>query len=254
MKLIYRVPTLDEALETTLWTQEDGQTPYWRDLLYVVYPLLDKEKILALPWSEREKILKQELSEIYHQVFSQLEKQTQHWNQIFQTQKNELEKAYSLAFEVDAKNLLNDMFACPNLNPISPRYLDQHSFFLFYRMDDDVMMRTSMHEIMHFFWFYKWQEYFHDSPKEYDVPHLKWIYSEMVTDTFARFSELARLYGNHPAAYSYFYSLKIKRKNILDTLGEIYQSNGIIGLFHEGFDFIKRYEDQIRKHIQKSEK
>lgn len=27
MKLIYRVPTLDEALDTTLWMQEDGRTP-----------------------------------------------------------------------------------------------------------------------------------------------------------------------------------------------------------------------------------
>lgn len=58
MKLIYRVPTLGEALDTTLWTQEDGRTPYWRDWLYRVYPELEKEKILALPWLEREKVLK----------------------------------------------------------------------------------------------------------------------------------------------------------------------------------------------------
>lgn len=253
MQLVYRVPTLNEVFETTLWTQEDGQTPYWRDWLYRVYPSLDKEKILSLPWLEREKFLKKELSQIYHQILPQLEKQAKHWNQIFESYQDQLTKAYSLAFEVNAKNILNDMFACPNLNPVSPRYLDQHSFFLFYRMDDDVMMRTTLHEIMHFFWFYKWQEYFHDSPKEYDTPHLKWVYSEMVTDTFARFSSLQKFYKNYPAAYDYFYTLKIDGENILDYLGKIYQSDGIRGLFQTGFDFIKMHENQIRQHIQKSE-
>lgn len=253
MKLIYRVPTLDEVFETTLWTQEDDQTPYWRDWLYRVYPSLDKEKILSLPWIEREKCLKQELAQIYRQVLPQLEKQSKSWNQLFESHQEELTNGYSEAFDVDAKTLLNDMFACPNLNPISPRYLDKHSFFLFYRMDDDVMMRTSLHEIMHFFWFYKWKKHFNDSPVEYDVPHLKWVYSEMVTDTFARFSELKKFYGDYPAAYDYFYTLKIDGKNILDLLGEIYKLYGIKGLFNDGFDFVKKHEKQIRQHIQKSE-
>ncbi len=253
MKLIYRVPTLDEALETTIWTQEDGLTPYWRDWLYRVYPQLNKEKTLSLPWAEREKFLKKELSNIYHQVLPQLKKQAAHWNQLYSAQRNKLVKEYSLAFETDVENILNDMFACPNLNPISPRYLDKHSFFLFYRMDDDVMMRTSLHEIMHFVWFYKWQEHFHDSPQEYDVPHLKWIYSEMVTDTFARFSEFKNFYGDYPAAYDYFYTFKINGENVLDRLGKIYQTNGIMGLFNEGFNLVQKNEQQLRLHIQKSE-
>ena len=115
------------------------------------------------------------------------------------------------------------------------------------------MMRTTLHEIMLFFWFHRWQEHFHDNPKEYDVPHLKWIYSEMVTDTFARFSPLQKFYGDYPAAYDYFYTLKIDGKNVLDVLGEVYQSCGIKGLFYDGFDFIKKYENQIRQHILKSE-
>ena len=131
MKLTYRIPTLDQVFETTLWTQEDGQTPYWRDWLYRVYPQLNKEKILSMSWVAREKFLKQELSKIYHQVLPELKSQAKHWNQLFNAQKNELTKAYSSAFETDVNNLLNDMFACPNLNPISPRYLDQHSLFLF---------------------------------------------------------------------------------------------------------------------------
>ena len=131
MKLIYRIPTLDEVFETTLWTQEDGQTPYWRDWLYRVYPQLDKEKILSLSWVKRKKCLKEELGKIYREVLPRLENQAKHWNQLFQSKQDELEKAYSLAFQTDAKDILNDMFACPNLNPISPRYLDQHSFFYF---------------------------------------------------------------------------------------------------------------------------
>lgn len=254
MKLIYRVPTLDEALETTLWTQEDGQTPYWRDWLYRVYPQLDKKKILSLSWVEREKCLKKELGKIYQEILPLLEKQAKHWNHLFQSRHDKLERAYGLAFDLNAKDFLNDMFACPNLNPISPRYLDQHSFFLFYRMDDDVMMRTSLHEIMHFFWFHKWQEFFHDSPKEYDTPHLKWIYSEMVTDIFARFSELQKFYGDYPAAYDYFYTLKIGGENVLDKLGKIYKQKGLKGLFDDGYGLIKVHEKEIRKHIQNSEK
>jgi hypothetical protein len=250
MKLIYRVPTLDEALDTTLWTQEDGQTPYWRDWLYRVYPELEKEKILALPWLEREKVLKKELTKIYNRILPQLTVQAKHWNQIFQSHQIELTQAFSSAFQVDATSILNDMFACPNINPISPRYLDKHSFYMFYRMSDEVMFRTSLHEIIHFFWFYKWHEFFHDLPAEYDTPHLKWIYSEMVTDTFARFSELKAFFGDERTAYDYFYTLDLNGENILITLGKIYQAKGIVGLFGQGFDYLQKHEARIRHHIQ----
>ena len=155
MKLTFQVPTLDQVLETTLWTQEDGITPYWRDALYQEYPEIDKEKALALPEKERMTYVGDILSQIYHKKQGEFEKLVQMWQAKWNKELPQIELAFSKAYELDVKPVLNNVIGYANLNPVCPRYLDVHTFYVFYKMDIERIIRTAMHEIMHFLWFYK---------------------------------------------------------------------------------------------------
>lgn len=253
MQLTFRVPTLQQVLDTTLWTQEDGVTPYWRDGLYQEYSEIDKGKALSLAGKERMKYVGDILSEIYQAKKNEFQSLVQLWQEKWNEQAPEIEKAFSCAYEVDVGPILNNMVGYVNLNPVCPRYLDSHTFYVFYKMDVDRVIRTALHEIMHFVWFYKWQEYFHDDPQEYDTPHLKWIFSEMVQDTMVKNTPIKNLAKWQKNAYDYFYTMDIEGKPILKTLSDIYRTKGLIGLFKDGFNYCKMHEVEIRKSIEEAE-
>ena len=193
MKLIFCVPTLNQVLEATLWTQEDDISPYWQDGFYKAYPQIDKVKALSLPEGKRMDYVKDILKKIYQEKLDDFEKLVVKWQSLWDSRIKKIELAFAKAYEVDVKPILNDMKAYVNLNPVCPRYLDTKSFYLFYDMPQDRIFRTCLHEIMHFLWFYKWQEYFHDDSKEYDTPHLKWIFSEMVQETMMQNTPIKNL-------------------------------------------------------------
>lgn len=64
--------------------------------------------------------------------------------------------------------------------PISPRFLDENSFFVGYERLS-VMIEISAHEIVHFLWFKKWKEVFPEvTRREYERPSLVWKLSEIM--------------------------------------------------------------------------
>ncbi len=253
MKLTFRVPTLNQVFNSTLWTQEDGISPYWRDCVYTAYQI-DKNKALALSEQERMEYVKGILTQVCKNKLGDFKKLVTKCQTLWNSNAKEINAAFSKAYDVDVDPILNDMKAYVNLNPICPRYLDNHTFYVFCDMKIDRIMRTCFHEIMHFVWFYKWQEHFHDDPKEYDNPHLKWIFSEMVQNTMVENTPIKNLSEWRGNVYDYFYTMKINGKPILKTLDEIHVQKGLIGLFEEGYAYCLQHEKEIRAAIEEAEK
>lgn len=253
MKLAFQIPMLKQVLETTLWTQEDSVTPMWRNYLYKYYPQLDKEKALSLPEKQRMQYVGDVLSQVYKGKKDEFKTMLQSWQAEWNNNLPEIESALAQAYDIDVKPILNDMVAYINLNPVCPRFLDEHTFYVFYKVDPKRAVRTCLHEIMHFLWFYKWQEHFHDDPKEYDNPHLKWIFSEMVQDTMCQDTPLKSFFKGRKNAYDYFYTMEIRGIPILKKLSDIHKAKGLLGLFEQGFDYLKQNELEIRAAIQKAE-
>lgn len=254
MKLKFCVPSLDQVFETTLWTQLDDVSPFWRDQLYIEYPEINKEKAMFLSEKKRMDYLRDELGKIYRGNLEKFHELSLTWQKYWDNHVTNIESALSAAYEIDLGQLLNDCVGYVNLNPVCPRYLDSHTFYVFYKMKPDRVLRTSLHEIMHFLWFYKWQEHFHDNPQEYDIPHLKWIFSEMVQDTMVRDTPIAPLFDGRESAYDYFYTMEIAGAPILSTLSECYKNSGLIGLFENGYAYCQKHEDEIRAKIKEAEK
>ena len=155
MQLTYAVPTLDQVFDNTLWVLDDNTCPPdWQDSVYNAYPAIDRTKSSSLPWAKRKKYLQAEFTKIYQSALPDFEQKADRLNALFQSHIVKLTTAFSQAFDVNATSILNDMKGYPNLNPIGPRWLEEHSFYLYYKWSDDYVFQSSLHEIIHFFWYF----------------------------------------------------------------------------------------------------
>ena len=144
------------------------------------------------------------------------------------------------------------------MNPISPRYLKERTFTIFYLNSEKGMMGLSIHEIIHFVWFLVWTRLFEDSYEEYETPSLKWILSEMVVESIMKDERLSSINPYFPrenggCIYPYFYDLAVEEKPILDTLDELYRNRNIQDFMKESYAYCLAHETEIREHIRRSE-
>ena len=177
-----------------------------------------------------------------------------HWNKY----KEQIEEALSDAFEMDVRGLFNDLEGKITLNPICPRFLKEHYFDVFYLNSERGAIGMSIHEMIHYLWFYVWNQHFEDSYEEYERPSLKWILSEMVVESIMRDERLSSINPYFPrenggCVYGYFQDMMVEDKYILDTLDEMYRENHIVDFMEKSYKYCLKYEDEIRVHIEKAE-
>ncbi len=255
MKLNFIKKDIDYSVKTILEFTSEENTGYWADPFFKFYPDIDRLHFYNLGQQEKAnyltnyfKIFQQENKNI---IDEKLEKYNEHWNKNAASIINALEDA----FEIKLDDILNDLIGVISFCPICPRYLAQNRFDVFYLNSERGALGLSIHEIIHFVWFYVWNNIFQDDPKEYETPHLKWILSEMVVDCIMQDKRLSEInpYFKDGCVYSYFYTLDIEEKNILKTLGEMYASMDIKAFMKRSYAYCKTHESAIRAHIKRSE-
>lgn len=188
------------------------------------------------------------MKETYHSIDfeDKIEQYTVHWEKYHR----QMEQALGDAFKVDVSGSFNNIKGFITLNPISPRYLAERSFDIFYLNGPKGALATAIHEIIHFIWFDCWQKFFADSAQEYESPHLKWIFSEMAVDPIIRHDP--RLYEINPVfeqggvAYKAFYTMSIEGRPILQTLYDMYTSLDLPAFMKEGYAYLHKWEGEIR--------
>jgi len=99
------------------------------------------------------------------------------------------------------------------MSPIAPRYLQERYFDVFYLNSEKGAIGSSIHEIIHFVWFYVWNQVFGDSYEEYERPSLKWILSEMAVESIMKDPRLSSINPYFPreeggCIYPYFFDLR----------------------------------------------
>lgn len=185
-----------------------------------------------------------------------LDEKIERYNAYWQEYEPQIVDALSEAFATDLSGLFNDLVCNMGFSPICPRFLDKNSFNNFYLESEKGALGTSMHEIIHFVWFYVWQKHFGDDPEEYETPHLKWILSEMVVEPIMRDPRLCSInpyFADNAAVYPYFYTFKIDGKPVLDLLYEMLGSMPIEEFMEQSYRLCLEHEDEIRKHIEENE-
>ena len=258
MELQVRNPGVDYMIERVLDFQSEDTSDFWSAPLYHFYPQLDRNYAAALPWQERKAYFSQVLRQIYAEEESIIEDKAKSYGAHWASCKEQITQALSDAFAIDCNAILNDMVCNVSLNPIEPRFLQSHTFDIFYKNSANGAIGEAIHEIIHFVWFHVWNQLFADSYEEYESPSLKWILSEMVVEPIMRDVRLRSINPYFPrekggCVYPYFYTMQIGGTCILDTLWEMFRSMSISEFMKNSYRYCLVHETQIRQHIQQAE-
>ena len=259
MKVTYKNPGFEHSIESILLFQVDSATPFWSDSLLYFYPQIKKETLLNLTFDEKKNYITEELRNVWKDSLDELNGKVELYNQHFRKYQSQIEDALSDAFAIDARLIFNDLTGNISLNPISPRFLQERYFDLFYKNSERGALGMSLHEIIHYMWFHVWNSHFGDNFSEYETPSLKWILSEMVVESIMDDERLSSINPYYPrenggCVYPYFQDMIINGTPILDTLRELFKQNYITDYMEKSYQYCQEHESAIRQHIEEAEK
>lgn len=258
MNLTFINPGIDYMIESIMAFQSDNETAFWSDSLYYFYPQLDKEYAQKIGYTERKRYIEQVLRATYKDLEDVINNKITDYSRHWGNNKEQIVNALSEAFGIDCTALFNEMRCNISINPISPRFLKEEYFEVFYLNSERGALGVSIHEIIHIVWFYVWNQVFGDGYDEYESPSLKWILSEMVVESIMEDSRLSSLNPYFPreqggCIYPYFFDMKVNNRLVLNTINEMYKSQDIKSFMKNSYDFCMKHEEEIRTHIELSE-
>ncbi len=258
MEIVFTNPGVDYMIQQIMEFQDEEETAFWSDSLYYFFPQLEKAHTAALSFTEKKTYIDHVLRKVYVESEDTINEKTAVYSQHWGNCRVQLNEALSEAFETDCSALFNDLRCNVSMNPVSPRFLREHSFDVFYLNSERGAIGSSIHEIIHFMWFYVWNDLFGDSYDEYERPSLKWILSEMVVESVMKDPRLSSINPYFPreqggCIYPYFFDMAVDNSLILDTLDEMYRSLNIREFMKISYSYCQQHELEIRTHIQKSE-
>ena len=259
MNITYKNPGYEYSIESIMLFQTDEQTPFWSDSVLYFYPQIDKTELEKRNFEEKKEYIYKVLEEIYGNIKDELESKIIRYNEHFQNYRSQIEDALSEAFELDSGLLFNDLTGNITMNPVCPRFLQEKYFDIFYLNSERGALGLSIHEVIHYFWFYVWNKHFGDSYEEYETPSLKWILSEMVVEAIMSDERLSLINPYFPredggCVYPYFFDMIINGKPVLDKISELYKNNSITDFMEASYAYCLENENAIRNHIKEAEK
>ena len=180
-----------------------------------------------------------EIERIYHQNFDIMQKKCVEFQKAWDEKRDFINQEFTKIF---GEEFNFDCVSRVNLNPISPRFLDEKTFDMDFKQDNNEMLKTSAHEIVHFAWFEVLARAFPEIPRtHYESPNLVWLVSEIAVEPIFRFSKLHTLSSTLPA-YSQFYEDKIDGKTVAENANLIFEQSENIK------DFQKNILEFFQKH------
>lgn len=251
MKLVYKNPSLEYSIDSILLFHQGAQSDFWTEPLYIEFPQIDKNKFNMLTRHNKREYLREILGGILetNETIEKIIRYQNYWD----ANVINIQEALEDTFGLQLSDKFNHMVGNITLNPICPRFLESNTFDIYYLNSERGALGMALHEIIHFVWFHVWNSYFHDNKKEYEMPHLTWILSEMAVDTIMRHDQ--RLYSINPyfdggCAYDYFYKMKIDEKPILETLFELFENNSMLAFMEKSYNYCLKYETDIRSQMK----
>ena len=259
MKITYHNPGFSYSVDSILLFNNENASPFWMEPLLYFYPKLDREMLAQSNASQKRQYLTDILSPIYSKAEMEIEGKVSSYQAHFALHQKQIEDAFSQAFGLNSQLLFPDLQANITLNPICPRFLQERRFDVFYKSSPRGALGLSLHESIHYFWFYVWNKHFGDSYDEYEQPSLKWILSEMVVESIMADPRLSSINPYFPrenggCIYPYFFNMIVDGQPILETLDRMYRQKPITDFMEQAYQYCLLHENTIRCHILESEK
>ncbi|MEK6855765.1 MAG: hypothetical protein AABX66_01255 [Nanoarchaeota archaeon] len=185
--------------------------------------------------------------ELYYYQLSNLKKIAKSFQLNWDKDGSKLLLALSKVVEKEWTEDCKEMKAWISLNPICPRFLEQRAFDVYWKLSNNEMKETCLHEILHFIWFEKWKEVFPNyNEREFESPHLIWKLSEIVPFAVLGDKRVQKVFKHIPSVYPEWTSKKIEGKLLLECIQEIYdQRNSFEEFLIKSWEFVQRHSSEI---------
>ena len=160
MKVLFQKLGMDYMVNSIMMFQKEDESSFWSEPLYHFYPQLDKAYASKLSPKEKSEYIRDTLISVYRDQESTINHKVDIYSTYWDKCEPQITEALSDAFSLDCRSLFNDMKCFVSMNPISPRFLSDNNFEVFYLNSERGAVGTSIHEIIHFVWFYVWHNLF----------------------------------------------------------------------------------------------
>lgn len=154
----------------------------------------------------------------------------------------------------DVSRILCDIFKCEcdadetiqvflSINYVCPYDFDSKRIFINYRKTEEEIIGSCIHELIHYYWFKKWDSLFEDTNAFDD--HLAWKLSEIAVDAVFKMSELNKYCVKEKPSYEFFYDIEIDNENMIGHFRKLFSENSINEFMKKGMDYLVRHRDLI---------
>lgn len=186
-----------------------------------LFPILQKK------YQESEQLMKQKIATV-----------SERWNEVSDTVFQILDKIYGITYP--DKQVIQANFT---INYMCPYDYENQSFSINFRKSTEEIIESCIHELIHFYWFRKWELIFKDKYNKYH--HLIWKFSEIAIDAIFIETDLKRFCVREKPAYQYFYKIELHKKNLMEYFRELFVQNGIEEFMKKGICFLIENEKRI---------
>lgn len=249
-QVIFSVKTLDDQINILtefLKTDEDLNATVAN---YILTNLgIEKKELIGKTEQERKEVIKNFVTPIYNIKQNQMKKKVEEyqtfWNENERFVCLEFEKIFKIAFKG-----IRRFNAQVNLNPVNPRYLSEDAFDVFYIKKKEEVLEVCIHELIHFYWFQLFSEYYPEiSTEKFESPHVEWLLSEIAVDPIIYFSKLREVCSVRPA-YDVFYETKINDESVINFFRKLYKSNNLENFLIKSLKFLNENKQLVEKLVK----
>lgn len=169
------------------------------------------------------------------------------WNKVEKDYFKLLSEIISTEWPKNKKNIK----AMISINPICPRFLNNWSFFLFYKYEKiGNAIEVIMHECCHFLYFEKWKQVFPNAKtKTFDYPYIEWHLSEILTPIILNDQRVQKLLNKKADFYDEYKKIYIGKNNLIKHFELLYKNH--ITEQSNFDDFLKNAYSEIKKYKNK---
>lgn len=130
-----------------------------------------------------------------------------------------------------------------SVNYVCPYDFENKRIFINYRKTTDEIIEACIHELIHYYWFKKWNIVFED-PSEFDE-HLVWKFSEIAIDAVFKETELNKYCVREKPAHEHFYDIETENENMIGHFRALFSQNTIDEFMKEGMEYLVNNRNSI---------
>jgi len=218
----------------------------WRKDILAFHPRLQKVYSLKNK-SSRTDIIKNYLTDFRKKEGGRLKEQKKLYRREWKKIEKKAFNVLSESIETDWPKSRNKIKAMVSVNPICPRFLDDWSFSIFYKLDAQKAKEVILHESCHFLYFEKWKEIFPGTKRRtLECPYVEWHLSEILALIILNDQRIQKLLKHKADFYKEHQNLTINGTTLPKYFSLLYKKYTDKNYSFE--QFLKKAYSEIKKH------